>query len=132
MLGEVQYYHMGMYFWNTVEEWRERERWRLKRVSVVKGEIESVEDVCKCKQSEPYTGSSSGGEMEVHESELPEVAQFLVPGLVRFLEPEPCTDGQDKYESVTVGVTFLEKVGPCFLADPYVVSGWVITELGAV
>ena len=64
--------------------------------------------------------------MEVNEGELPEVA-----GLERFLEPEPCTDGQDKDESVTVGVTFLEKVDPCILADSYVVSGCVKMELGA-
>ena len=28
-----------------------------------------------------------------------------------------------------VGVTFLEKVDPCLLADPFVVSGWVKTKL---
>jgi hypothetical protein len=29
-----------------------------------------------------------------------------------FSEPEPCTDGQDKDESVTVGVTFFFLSGP--------------------
>ena len=52
--------------------------------------------------------------------------------MVKFLEPEACTEGQDKDESVTVGVTFFEKVDPCLLADPFVVSGWVKTELSAV
>ena len=34
--------------------------------------------------------------------------------------------------SLTVGVKFLEKVDLCLLADPFAVSGWVKTELGAV
>ena len=50
-----------------------------------------------------------------------------VVGVVKFSEPQACTEGQDKGESVTVGVKFLEKVDPCLLADPFVVS-----ELGAV
>jgi hypothetical protein len=52
--------------------------------------------------------------------------------MVKSLEPEACTDGQDKDESVMLGVTFLEKVDPCLLADPFVVSVWVKTKLGAV
>ena len=34
--------------------------------------------------------------------------------------------------SLTVGVKFWEKVDPCLLADPFVVSGLVQTELSAV
>ena len=57
--------------------------------------------------------------MEVNEGEVSEVV-----GMVN-LEPEACTEGQDKDESVTVGVKFLEKVYPFLLADLFVVSGWV-------
>ena len=67
----------------------------------------------KCMQSELKTG----GEMEVNEGEVSGVV-----GVVKFSEPEAWTEGQDKDESVTVGVKFLEKVDPCFLADPFVVS----------
>jgi hypothetical protein len=35
-----------------------------------------------------------------------------VTGVVNFLEPEPCTDGQDKDESATVGVRFSGESGP--------------------
>lgn len=42
---------------------------------------------------------------------------------------EPHTDGHEKDESGPAGVTFLEKVDSCLLADPYVVSGWVKKEL---
>ena len=45
---------------------------------------------------------------------------------MKFLEPEACTEGQDEDESVTVGVKYLEKVHPCLLADPFVVSRWVL------
>ena len=37
-----------------------------------------------------------------------------------------------KEEEERVGVTFLEKVDPCLLADPFVISGWVGKELGTV
>ena len=40
-------------------------------------------------------------------------------------ETEVCTGDQDKEESVTVGVKFMEKVDSCLLADPFVVSLWV-------
>ena len=40
--------------------------------------------------------------MEVSEGQVSEGV-----GVVKFSEPEPCTEGQDKDESVTVGVTFL-------------------------
>jgi hypothetical protein len=43
--------------------------------------------------------------MEVSEGELSEVV-----GVMKFSEPEVCTEGQDKDESVTVEVTILEKV----------------------
>ena len=52
--------------------------------------------------------------------------------MVKSLAPEPGINGHDKEESDPVGVTFLEKVDPCLLADPFVVSGWVRKELGAV
>ena len=81
----------------------------------------------KCKQIELYVRSRSGEEIEVNEGKLSEVV-----GVVNFSEPEACTDGQDKDVSVMVGVTFREKVESCILADPYVVSGWVKMELGAV
>jgi hypothetical protein len=81
----------------------------------------------ECKQSELYTGSKTGGEMEVNEGEVTEEV-----GVLKFSELKACTEGQDKDESVTVGVTFLEKVNPCLLGDPFVVSGWVKIELGAV
>jgi hypothetical protein len=55
--------------------------------------------------------------MEVKEGDLSEVA-----GVVK----STVTD-----ESVTIGGTFLGKVDPCLLADPFVVSGWVKKELGA-
>ena len=58
----------------------------------------------------------------MNEGEVSEVV-----GVVKFSEPEACTEGQDKDEFVTVGVKFWEKVDPCLL-----VSGWVKTELGAV
>jgi hypothetical protein len=74
----------------------------------------------KCKQSE----LNAGGEMERNEDKASEVV-----GLVKFSEPEACTKGWDKDESVTVGVKFLEKVAPCLLAYRFVVSGWVKTEL---
>ena len=61
-----------------------------------------------------------------------QVEVLEVVGVVKLSDPEACTDGQDKDESVTVGVKFLRKVDPCLLADPFVVSGWVKTELGAV
>ena len=56
----------------------------------------------KCTQSELKTG----GEMGVNEGEVLEVV-----GVMRFSEPEACTEGQDKDESVTVGVKF-RKSGP--------------------
>ena len=62
----------------------------------------------KCKQSELYTGSKTGGEMEVNDAEVSEVVS-----VVKFSESVACTEGQEKDESVTVGVTFLEKVDPC-------------------
>ena len=37
------------------------------------------------------------------------------------LEGRGLPEGQDKDESVTVGVKFLEKMYPCLLADPFVV-----------
>ena len=38
----------------------------------------------------------------------------------------------DKEESGLVGVTFLENVALCVLADTFVLSGWVRKELGNV
>ena len=58
--------------------------------------------------------------MEVYEGEVLEVV-----GVVKFSEPEACTEGQDKDESVTVAVKLLEKVDLCLLADLFVVSGFV-------
>ena len=85
----------------------------------------------KCKQSELCAGSKTEGEMEVNEGEQSEVV-----GVVNFSEPEACTEGQDKDESVIVEVKFLEKVDPCLLADPFVVSGAVesvrVTRSGLV
>jgi hypothetical protein len=49
-----------------------------------------------------------------------------VEGVVKSSESNPGIDGHVKGESRTVGATFLEKV------DPFVVSGWVGKELGAV
>lgn len=46
--------------------------------------------------------------------------------------PESCPDGYDKDYFGPVGVRFLEKVYPCLLANPYVVSGWVEKKLGTV
>ena len=43
--------------------------------------------------------------------------------VVKSSEPELGID--DKEESGPVGVTFLEKVDPCLLADTFVVLGWV-------
>jgi hypothetical protein len=57
----------------------------------------------KCKQSELRTG----GEREVNEGLVSEVV-----GVVKFSEPEACTEGQDKDESLTVGVKYLEEVDP--------------------
>jgi hypothetical protein len=54
--------------------------------------------------------------MEVNERKVSEVV-----GVVKFWGAKACTKGQDKNESVTVGVKFFEKVYPCFLADPLVV-----------
>lgn len=45
-------------------------------------------------------------------------------------ESEPRLDGHAKDDSGPVGVTFLEKVDPCLLAVPYVVSGCVEKKLG--
>ena len=51
-------------------------------------------------------------------------------GVVKFSEPKALHEGQDEDDSVTVAVTCLEKVYPCLLADPFVVSGWVKTKVG--
>ena len=55
-----------------------------------------------------------------------------VESVVKSSEPEPGINGHDKEESGPVGVTYLEKVNPCLLTDPSVVSGWVGKDLGAV
>jgi hypothetical protein len=120
--GEVQYYHKETSTWNMEEGLRERggKRVILSRVKWrKKGDGLLNKNGRKCKQSELKTG----GEMEVDEGKVSEVVG---------VEPKACTEGQDNDESVTVGVRFLEKVDPCLLADPFVVSGWVKTELGAV
>jgi hypothetical protein len=130
MLGEVQHYHNKTHTY-TEEEWREKERQRRsKRETEEEGELESGkhfgggkrEMVCrkngrKWKQCETYARLKTGGEMEVSECEL-----SVVAGVVKSSEPEACTDGQDKDESVTVGGIFLEEVDPCLLSDPFVVS----------
>ena len=59
-----------------------------------KGDGLSKKNGRKCKQREMKTG----GEMEVTEGEVSEI--------------EVCTEGQDKDESVTVGVTIFGESGP--------------------
>lgn len=50
----------------------------------------------------------TGGEVEVNEGEVSEVV-----GVVKLSETEVCTEDQEKDESVTVGVKFMEKVDSC-------------------
>ena len=52
--------------------------------------------------------------------------------LVKTSKSESRPDGQAKDDSGPVGETFLEKVDPSFLADPYVVSGWAEKKLVTV
>ena len=63
--------------------------------------------------------------MEVNEGDISEVID-----VVKLSKTEVCTEGQEKDESVTVGLKFKEKVDSCLLADPFVVSRWVKKELG--
>lgn len=51
--------------------------------------------------------------------------------MARATEPEPHNGSHEADDSGPVGVTFLEKVDPFLLADPYVVSGSGKTELSA-
>ena len=77
----------------------------------------------------PYSTDSDRSEIEPEEceDELPVVA-----GVVKSSESEPRPNGHPNDDSGPVGETFLEKVDPCLLANPYVVSGWVENRLGTV
>lgn len=75
----------------------------------------------KWKKRDTCSGSS---EME------PDKSEGEAP-VVRTAKFVPCPD-DDRDDSVPVGVRFVERMDPCILADPYVVSGWVEKRLETV
>jgi hypothetical protein len=72
----------------------------------------------KWKKRDMCSGSS---EME------PDKSEGEAP-VVRTAKFVPHSD-DDRDDSVPVGVRFVERMDPCILADPYVVSGWVEKRL---